>query len=160
RAPSIAAASNICAIGVANLAGQYRAVRTCGNPGLGPEKAHAFSAGVIFEMGGFKANLDWYKFKFTDELTAGPASGLLTALSTVGCGNAALTARFTFTSAGCNANGTTVLRIDVNNVNGPKTTTSGYDFRAQYDRNDFLLDGSAWQIGVEATYLQKYQRGD
>lgn len=162
RAPTIGAASSQCGIGVANLAGQYRAVRTCGNPNLGPEKADAYSAGVIFQMGGFKATLDWYRFDFSGELTSEPASGLLTALAdpaSGGCGNAALVARFTFTSAGCLTNGTSVLRIDVNNVNGPATKTEGYDVRAQYDWDDFLLDGSGWEVGLEATYLDKFARG-
>jgi iron complex outermembrane recepter protein len=53
-----------------------------------------------------------------------------------------------------------VLRIDVNNVNGPATKTSGLDFRAQYDWDDFLLDGSNWQVGAEVTYLLDFKRGD
>jgi iron complex outermembrane receptor protein len=162
RAPTIAAASSGCQIGVANLGGQYRAVRTCGNPALGPEKADTYNAGVVFETGGFRATLDYYKFKFKGELTSEPASGLLTALATPGaCGNAALIARFQFDSTiGCTANGAGVLRIDVNNVNGPATKTSGLDFRAEYNVDDFLLDGASWQAGVEATYLIDYKRGD
>ena len=160
RAPTIAAASPLCAVGVANLAGQYRAVRTCGNADLGPEKADTYNVGVVFDYGGFKASLDYYRFDFTDELTTEPASGLLTALSVVGCGNAALTARFQFDDRGCLANGASVLRIDVNNVNGPATKTSGLDFRAQYDVDDLFVDGVSWQAGVEATYLLDYKRGD
>jgi len=160
RAPSIAAASSLCAVGVANLAGQYRAVRTCGNAQLGPEKADTYNAGVVFDYGGLKASLDYYRFDFTDELTTEPASGLLSALAVVGCGNAALVARFQFDDRGCLPNGASVLRIDVNNVNGPDTKTSGLDFRAQYDVDDLFVDGVSWQAGVEATYLLEYKRGD
>ncbi len=160
RAPTIAAASNICAVGVANLAGQYRAVRTCGNSALGPEKSDTYNLGVIVETGGLRASVDYYRFDFTDELTTEPSGGLLTALGTTGCGNAALVARFQFDSRGCLASGVSVLRIDTNNVNGPATKTSGLDFRASYDWSDFLVAGADWEIGGEATYLLDYKRGN
>jgi iron complex outermembrane receptor protein len=169
RAPTIAAASANCAVGVANLGGQYRAVRTCGNTALKPEKSDAFSAGAIVAMGGFKATLDWYKFNFTDELTAESSSGLFTALTTTpnGCGIAELVARFQFDNRGCFQDPNTklpsplsVLRVDVNNVNGPKTVTSGFDLRAEYDWDNLFLDGSNWQVGLEGTYLREYKRGD
>ena len=160
RAPGIVASSSICAVGVANLAGQYRAVRTCGNSALTPERSDTYNVGVIVDFSGFRASVDYYRFDFSDELTTEPAAGLLTALGAVGCGNATLIARFQFDSRGCLANGTSVLRIDVNNVNGPATKTSGLDFRASYDWSDFLIDGADWQIGGEATYLLAYKRGD
>ena len=162
RAPAIASTTSNCQVGVANLGGQYRAVRTCGNPNLGPEKSDTYNAGVVVEFSGFRATLDYYRFDFADELTSEPASGLLTSLATPGaCANATLIARFQFDSTiGCTANGAGVLRIDVNNVNGPATKTSGLDFRAQYDWEDFLVDGANWQVGVEATYLLDFKRGD
>ncbi len=161
RAPTAAQTINGCATGVANIGGQYRAVQTCGNPNLKPEKADSYGAGVIVKYHGFTATLDYYKFKFKGELTAESSSRLFASMFTPNnCGNAAfaaLQARFQFTNAGCGA--ANVLRIDTFAVNGPSTTTSGLDFRANYDWDDFLLDGSNWSAGVEATYLIEYKRG-
>jgi len=161
RAPTLAQASPNCAVGVALLGGQYRAVRTCGNPGLTPETADTFNVGALIEFGGFRASIDYFDFNFKDELTAESASRLFATMFPAGaparCSVADLAARFQFAGGVCSA--ATVLRVDVNNVNGPSTKTSGLDFRAEYNRDDFLLDGSSWQIGAEATYLIEYKRG-
>jgi iron complex outermembrane recepter protein len=161
RAPTIAAASNICAVGVALLGGQYRAVRTCGNPGLKPETADTYNIGALVQFGGFSASIDYFNFDFKDELTAESSSRLFATMFPAtgpnGCGIAELAARFQFAGGVCSA--ANVLRVDVNNVNGPGTKTSGFDFRAQYDWEDFLLDGASWSVGAEATYLIEYKRG-
>jgi len=163
RAPSSVQVVNACATGVANLGGQYRAVQTCGNPSLQPEKAKAFNVGAIVNFHGFTATLDYYKFNFKGELTTESASRMFATLFPTGvgtgtCGQApALDARFQFAGGVCNA--ANVLRIDTFNVNGPNTDTSGVDFKANYAWNDFLIDGSAWNAGVDATRLIDYKRG-
>jgi outer membrane receptor protein involved in Fe transport len=50
-----------------------------------------------------------------------------------------------------------MLRISRFNLNGPETETSGFDVRLQYDFPQ-LFGGSA-AIGVEGTYLEKFERG-
>jgi iron complex outermembrane receptor protein len=159
RAPSAAQINPGCAVGVANLGGQYRAVQTCGNPNLKPETADSYSVGFIFQKGGFNATVDYYLFKFKDELTTEGSSNLFAAMFTPNRCNdpafAALQARFTFSNAGCSA--ANVLRVDTFTVNGPRTETSGYDIRASYDWEGWF--DASYQVGVEATYLKKYARG-
>ena len=161
RAPSAGQITSNCAVGVANLGGTYRGVQTCGNPNLTPETADAYSVGAIFQKWGFNVTLDYYLFKFKDELTTEGASNLFAAMFPAGvnrCGDpafAALQARFTFAAGGCST--ANLLRIDTFTVNGPPTETSGYDFRASYDWDGFFE--ANYQVGVEATYLKKYARG-
>ena len=159
RAPSAAQVNPGCATGVANLAGQYRAVRTCGNPALEPETADAYNAGFIVQGGGFNATLDYWLIDFQGELTTEGASNLVSALFPTGqpnqCGVPELRARFQFAGDICDA--ANLLRVDTFTVNGPSTRASGVDFRLSYDWSGWL-DGS-WQVGAEATYLIEYSRG-
>lgn len=169
RAPTSLQTVNSCATGVSNIGGQYRAVQTCGNPDLAPEKATAYNIGTIVKYGGFQATLDYYNFDFKGELTTESAARLFASMFPTGlavtdpshpCNAAAfapLKARFQFAAGTCAAGN--VLRIDSFNVNGPNTKTSGVDFKATYSWDDFLLDGSSWSAGVETTYLIKYARG-
>jgi iron complex outermembrane receptor protein len=163
RAPTSVQTINACATGVANIGGQYRAVQTCGNPALQPEKAKAYNVGAIVTYHGFQATLDYYKFNFKGELTSESATRMFATLFPSGTGTGicgttpALEARFQFAGGVCNA--ANVLRIDTFNVNGPATDTSGIDFKATYVWDDFLVDGSFWNVGVEATRLIDYKRG-
>jgi iron complex outermembrane receptor protein len=163
RAPTSTQTINACAVGVANLGGQYRAVQTCGNPSLQPEKANAYNFGGIVNFHGFTATLDYYKFNFKGELTTESAGGIFSSMFPTGtgvgnCGTIpALEARFQFAGGVCNA--ANVLRVDTFNVNGPATDTSGLDFKANYVWDDFLLKGSSWAVGVDATRLIDYKRG-
>jgi iron complex outermembrane receptor protein len=163
RAPSGIQTTNACATGVANIGGQYRAVQTCGNPNLAPEKADSYNVGGIVSFGGFRATLDYYWFNFKGELTTESASRMYAKLFPSGTGTGlcgtvpALEARFTFAGGVCSA--ANVLRINTFTVNGPNTDTSGLDFKADYTWDDFLVDGSRWNVGVEANYLFEYKRG-
>lgn len=159
RAPGLAASDPGCATGVANLGGQYRAVETCGNPNLKPETADAFNVGVMLDIGNFTASLDYFLFKFEQELTIESASRLFASMFTPNrCDDpayAALQARFAFAGGVCSA--ANVLRINVLNVNGPGTDTSGYDLRLEYSWPE--LFGGALAVGLEATYLEEFSRG-
>ena len=172
RAPSATVVNNDCATGVANLLGQYRSVRTCGNPNLQPETADAYNVGFILQRGGFNATLDYWLIDFQGELTTEGSSNLVAAMfpggagSNHACGSAApeLEARFLFPTGRCaslpvgtNVNASDLLRVDTFNVNGPDTRASGVDFRASYDW-DGWFDGH-FQVGAEATYLIEYSRG-
>jgi len=163
RAPTSTQVTNACATGVANIGGQYRAVQTCGNPDLQPEKARAYNAGVLVNFHGFTASVDYFKFNFKGELTTESSSRLFATLfpAGTGVGNCgaipALQARFQFAGGVCNA--ANVLRIDTFNVNGPNTKTDGLDFKANYAIDDLLMDGTQWNAGVDATRLLHYKRG-
>jgi iron complex outermembrane recepter protein len=167
RAPPQGNVSGGCNVGVAQLGGRFRAVETCSNENLRPEIADSLSAGLIFNVGGFTATVDYYYFEFEKELAAESALrlynrffGVTAALPTgtpANCTNPALaTLRDRFTFAGA-CSGENVTRIRAFQVNGPATVTSGYDVRLQYDWPE--LAGGAVTIGAEATYLAEYKRG-
>ncbi|WP_293365551.1 TonB-dependent receptor [Phenylobacterium sp.] len=161
RAPAPGLVGAGCNNGVRVLGSAYRAFQSCGNPDLKPEKADTFNVGAILEIGGFTATLDYFNFKFKDEITEESGARLYATMfpggTNVNCGAAAfaeLQARFTFAGACGAAN---VARLRSFTINGPNTKTSGLEFRAQYDW-DGWFDG-AWAIGGEATYLIEYKRG-
>ena len=162
RAPGPGLVGNSCNNGVRVLGSAYRAFQSCGNPDLKPEKADTFNLGAIVEIGGFTATVDYFNFKFKDELIEESGARLYATMfpgaSNVNCGNpafAALQARFTFAGA-CGAANVARLRSFV--INGPTTDTSGLEFRVQYDW-DGWFDGR-WAVGGEATYLIEYKRGE
>jgi iron complex outermembrane receptor protein len=162
RAPVLPTLDPGCATGVVQISGQYRAQETCGNAGLKPETADTFNVGILLSPGNFTASVDYFLFKFEGELTLESSSRMAATLSAPGACDptnaqyAPLRARFTFANDVCGAANT--LRVSRYNLNGPETETSGFDVRLQYDFPE-LFGGSA-AIGVEGTYLEKYERGE
>lgn len=161
RAPGPGLTGTGCNNGVRVLGSAYRAFQSCGNPDLKPEKADTFNVGVIFEMGGLSATLDYFNFRFKDEIIEESGSRLYATMfpggTNVNCGNAAfaeLQARFSFAGTCAAAN---VARLRSFTINGPNTDTSGIEARVQYDW-DGWFDG-AWAVGGELTYLIEYKRG-
>jgi iron complex outermembrane receptor protein len=162
RAPGPGLTVNSCNNGVRVLGGSYRAFQTCGNPDLKPEKADTYNIGVIFEYGGFMATVDYFNFKFKDEIIEESGSRLYATMfpngTNVNCGNpafAALEERFTFAGACGAAN---VARLRSFTINGPSTDTSGLEFRAQYDWDGWF--DAHYAVGGELTYLIEYKRGE
>ncbi|HEY8614957.1 TonB-dependent receptor domain-containing protein [Phenylobacterium sp.] len=162
RAPGPGLTGSGCNNGVRVLGSAYRAFQSCGNPDLKPEKADTFNVGAIVELGGFSATVDYFNFKFKDELIEESGSRLYATMfpnnTNVRCGDpvyAALQARFTFAGACGAAN---VARLRSFAVNGPNTDTSGIEARAQYAW-DGWFDGR-WAVGTEVTYLIEYKRGN
>lgn len=144
--------------------GVYRPVDTYNNPNLKPETATTYNIGAVVERGGFSASIDYYAFRFKNEITTETGTTLLasmfpSALGTTGhCGDAAyadLQSRFNFGGLACNlSNFVGVSRA--NWINGPSVNTSGLDFTASYTR-DFM--GGRVSFGGDATYLMNYKRG-
>lgn len=160
RAPGPGLTGTGCNNGVRVLGSAYRAFQSCGNPDLKPEKADTFNVGVIFDMGGFSATLDYFKFKFKDEIVEESGSRLYATMfpgnANTNCGAAAfadLQARFTFAGTCGAAN---VARLRSFTINGPNTDTSGLEARAQYDWDGWF--DASWAVGGEATYLIEYKR--
>ncbi|WP_332772897.1 TonB-dependent receptor domain-containing protein [Phenylobacterium sp.] len=145
--------------GVRNQGGQYRAVVTANNPDLEPETADTYNIGVLVEFDGFSASVDYWNFDFEGELGVEDATALFNAINPAGCAKPALAARFIFTGACSQA---TLLQTTIKYVNGPRTKTSGFDVRVQYDFDDFFgMDfmGSSVTVGAEATILSEVKRG-
>jgi iron complex outermembrane receptor protein len=151
RAPNPTTVGNNCQTGVANINGTYRAVKTCENPDLKPETADTFNFGILFNPGNLTASVDYYQFKFKDELTVESAARMYAQLNCA-TSPAALQARFQFAGA-CNAN---PVLMTTYYINGPDTDTSGIDLRVQYDFPS-IFGGSA-TLGLEGTYIIEYDR--
>ncbi|MBL8556357.1 MAG: TonB-dependent receptor [Phenylobacterium sp.] len=161
RAPGSGLTGSNCNNGVRVLGSAYRAFQSCGNPDLKPEKADTYNIGAIVEFGGFTATVDYFNFKFKDEIIEESGSRLYATMFPGGlntnCGAAAfadLQARFTFAGT-CGAANVARLRSFV--INGPNTKTSGLEFRAQYDWDGWY--DASYTVGAEATYLIQYKRG-
>ncbi len=160
RAPSQVSVTPGSSKGVRNLGGSYRAVSTVNNPGLEPETATASNLGVLVNYRGFSASVDYYRFDFKKELIVEDASQLFAAINATNCAKPAFAARFVFVGGVCSQ--PNLLQETLRIVNGQSTKTSGFDFRAQYDFDNFFgmdLYGAAVTVGGDATYLQKYERG-
>ena len=160
RAPGPGLTGANCNNGVRVLGGSYRAFQSCGNPNLKPETADTYNIGAIIEYNGFTATLDYFNFKFKDEIIEESGSRLYATMFPTAAGNcgnpafAELQARFTFAGA---CGGANVARLRSFVINGPQTKTSGLEFRAQYEWDGWF--DANWTVGAEATYLIEYKRG-
>jgi len=152
RAPNPSIVGNNCTTGVANINGSYRAVQTCQNAGLKPETAETYNFGILLNPGNFTASLDYYLFKFKDELTNESAARMYAQLNCA-TSPAALLARFQFSGA-CSAN---PVLMTTYYINGPDTDTSGVDMRLQYDFTNVF--GGSMIAGLEGTYIIEFDRG-
>ncbi|HEX7759072.1 MAG TPA: TonB-dependent receptor [Caulobacteraceae bacterium] len=157
-----------------NIGGTFRAVRIFGNPNLKPEKATTFNVGAILEMGHLTATLDYWNFNFKAPIVTEPVAGMVAAmfpsdpavkaalLAQYGVPNncltpadAALLARFSFTSSGCGIGN--VVRLDTNYINGAGVKTDGLDFSVDYRIEDVW--GGTVRVGGDATWVHKYSTG-
>lgn len=152
-----------------NVRGIFRAIDTIGDPNLSPEKATAYNVGALVETGGFRASIDYFKFKLRDSITVEPLGALAAALyptnTTNRCADpayAAVLARFTFQDL--NGNGiaddcaaANIARVRVNTINGSTVTTDGLDFAASYAIRDLL--GMRVTVGADATWSLNYDVG-
>ncbi len=152
----------------------YRPVQTFGNPQLDPETADTFNVGFLFDVGAFKAQIDFFKFAFKDEITTETAARIYGTMfpsanpATWQCGSAALFDRFRFGTDTVNTTaygGRTVPTCHPNNllsvrnnvINGPKTDITGIDLNASYAWDD-ILNGTL-TLGGDASILTDYKRG-
>jgi iron complex outermembrane receptor protein len=139
----------------------YRPVDTYNNPNLIPETADTFNVGLIFQAGGFRASVDYYQFKFKDELTTETGADIYrtmfpsAAASSWRCTDAALLARFTFSGGVCSPDN--FLGVRSNQINGPTVDTSGIDFEAAYLWDGVL--GGDIEVGIAGNQILEYLRG-
>lgn len=148
------------------ILGVFRAVDIFSNPDLKPEKAKTYNFGLLFNVGDFKASVDYFMFDFENPIVAEPVAGITNALYPNGaagannCANpayAALVARFTFNGA-CGTPTTSIARLKTFYVNGAGVKNSGFDFNAEYRFKDVI--GGDLTLGGTATYVQKYEVGE
>lgn len=159
---------NLAQFNLPGVGSLYRPVITNNNPNLEPETADTFNVGAIVKLGNFRATLDYFKFKFKDELTTETAASLVSTMfpsatqSTWLCNNAAFRARFQFADDGNPATDdcrpANLLGVTANLINGPDVDTSGVDFQATYVWPELFMAGD-FTVGVEGTYTIEYMRG-
>jgi iron complex outermembrane receptor protein len=147
------------------ILGVFRAVDIFGNPNLNPEKANTYNGGLLFNVGNFKASVDYFQFDFKNPIVAEPVAGIVSALypnGAAGANNCAdpayagLVARFTFNGA-CGTPTTSIARLRTNYINGAAVKNSGFDFSADYRFQDVL--GGELALGGSATYISEYKVG-
>ncbi len=163
RAPGQAAVTPGSSKGVRNISGSYRAVVTENNPFLQPETATTGNLGVLVNVGGFTASVDYWTFDFKKELIVEDAGQLLAALNATNCAKPAFAARFVNVGgAPVCTTAANVLQATIKIVNGQNTKTSGYDLRGQYEFDNFFgMDffDTKVTVGAEATLTKEYKRG-
>ncbi|MDO9338792.1 MAG: TonB-dependent receptor [Caulobacter sp.] len=161
-----------------SINGTFRAVDIYGNPDLEPETATTYNIGVILNVGGLKASLDYFNFDFKDPITTEPVSGLVAQLFPGGIGSGAnlncaspFAARFAFSGgatcqsfkgpdpnnplpgAAAAASGA-ITRVTTNTINGAGVQTSGLDLMVDYTFDD--VAGGSLTVGGNATYVIEY----
>ena len=160
RGPPSVQTSSRAGVSLQSILGTFRAVEQAGDPSLQPESAISYSAGAIFQRGGFRGSLDYYRFDLKDGIVAEPVGGMVDILFPNGaaganrCGDpalAALQARFQFSGV-CSAGNLT--RLLTKFINGSEVTTSGVDLMGAYEFGDVL--GGQLTVGGSATYVLEY----
>jgi iron complex outermembrane receptor protein len=146
----------------------YRPVDVANNPKLQPETADTYNVGAIINYGNFRATIDYFRFKFKDELTSETAASLVSTMfpsatsATWKCNVPDFAARFTFADDGNPATNdcapANLLGVKANLINGPNVDTSGVDFQATYLWDSALMEGDL-TFGVDGTYTIEYKRG-
>jgi outer membrane receptor protein involved in Fe transport len=165
RGPTAGNLSPNFATGLAPFAAtnnQFRSVDFFGNPSLEPETATTWSAGAIFELGGFRAIVDFWNYDIEDPIVSVPASAVVAqvanggAAATTNCASP-FAALITFATGPC-ANGVSlgadIARVRSDTVNGPKTKVSGIDFQFDYGIDDF--GGGSLSFGLSGSYINEY----
>ena len=109
----------------------------------------------MLETGGLHATADWWAYDFKDVLTVEPLSSVVAALfpngasTTNNCGTldaAFIASHFEFSGA-CGP--TTVVRVKLLRINGPKIKTDGMDFNVNYTFHEVV--GGDLMLGGVAT---------
>ncbi|MCR5869648.1 MULTISPECIES: TonB-dependent receptor domain-containing protein [unclassified Sphingomonas] len=145
----------------------FRPIDVFGNPNLVPESSKNYGAGVLLSAGGFSASIDYYRYDIEDAIVSDPLISMVNTLfpSTGGntCAtNAALAARFTFSTGPCTATTarTAISRVRTETQNGASITNEGIDVMASYRGTDMLGSGTRFAIGGNVTYTLQNRISD
>lgn len=155
--------TSLQAIGAASFAS--RAVDSFGNANLDPETADTFNAGIVTEIGNFRATLDYWKFKFEDPITSPPFNGIASNVvpTNGGLANCSAPMRDLVTFDGGNScvqgvtTGANLLRVRVDTINGAPVTTSGVDLELGYTFDNVF--GGTLDLSASGSYVLEYKVG-
>ena len=136
----------------------FKPVDVYGNAGLTPEKSENWSGGLLLKVGGFNASVDYFRYNLKNVIVTDPLSAMVATLFPTGAANtcaanAALAARFTFTTAGCTAATTvaSIARVKTVLQNGATLKNEGIDVSVNYRATQFLGSGLRFGIGADVT---------
>jgi len=150
-------------------ANQYRSIDLNGNPDLQPESADTWSLGFILQAGGFEAIVDYWNYKFKDQITTVPYAAISNAVGN-GPGSGAQLANCSHplryliifdnndTCTQGVTTGNNMQRIAAPVVNGSPVETAGIDLSLTYEFSDSLIRTGVLSVGVNATYIDKYDQ--
>ncbi len=145
-------------------ANSFKTIDVLANPGLEPEQAWVTNLGVLLQAGRFNASLDWWRVDIDGPLYRSSPAQIAAAYANQGCfdGGAGVG------SAACDilrghifplgSSLAALERINVRFVNGTYEITSGVDLSLRFAGLGAL--GTAWDISLEGTYVDKYRSGD
>ncbi|WP_294192341.1 TonB-dependent receptor [uncultured Sphingomonas sp.] len=143
----------------------FKPVEILGRPGLQPETSTNLSGGVLFNAGGLRASVDYFRYQIRDTIVADPLGGMVATLfAGSNCTNAAYAAlrqRFFFNDGGGVAGAGTCSAANVSRVvttyqNGARVRDAGLDFNLDYDADVGAVRVS---MGGSATYNLEYKTG-
>jgi len=150
--------------GIIAAGNNFKSVDFPGNPEIGPEKAFTYNIGAIFEVGGFRAILDYWNFEIEDQITQVPANVVATSVAGVGNGTqlvncaAPLRELITFNNNNTCTQGVTtgndIARVLSPTTNGPTIKASGIDAQVDFRTNDVW--GGTFSAGASLSYYLKY----
>jgi iron complex outermembrane receptor protein len=145
----------------------FKSVDFFGNPGVGPETAFTSNIGAIFEAGGLRAIVDYWRFDFEDQIVTVPANIVATAVAGTGNGSQAVNCAsplrplITFSNNDTCVQGVTVgndiARVRSDITNGSRVETSGLDLSLSYAFADPVAGGDL-TVGIDASHVLEYRQ--
>lgn len=146
--------------GINAAGGFFFPVDRIGNPGLGPESALTYNLGFVVNAGDFNLQVDYFNYDFEGGLTTTPENPIVSSVFS-GPGNTAncaspLVDLVGFNSITCTPGAPAsaeLARVRTQFVNGPDTTTNGFDVEADYS---FYLGDLTLTVGTAFTYILNF----
>ncbi|MBX3706066.1 MAG: TonB-dependent receptor [Pseudomonadales bacterium] len=151
--------------GVSAAGGAFKAIDNRGDPGLQPETADTMSLGAILQFERFEAIVDYWNYKFEDQITTVPYDSIGNAVGN-GPGNGGQLANcnhplrdlVVFSNNNTCEQGVTlggdIQRISTFVINGSEVEISGFDIGLKYDFGD-VFNGQL-TAGFDTTLITKY----
>lgn len=137
----------------------FKAIDIVGNPDLEPEDATNFNLGLIFQpIDNLNLTVDFWQFDLRKAIVRDSFNAIIaTCFSTTADSvlRDQACARITFQGGDASVAGN-VERVSTDYINGPDITTSGIDYRLDFD---IPSDVGLFSIGTSGTYILKFDVG-
>lgn len=161
--PQSALTGRVTALAFTDPALAFKAWDTVGNPDLDPESALATNIGVLLNLGGFSASIDYWRFDFEDPLQLESGTQIVNAYIANDCADGGtgvgtmncdvLRGRIFPTGVAASS----LERIERFVINGSDILTDGLDLTAVYA---WSWGGVDLTLGAQASYTLSYESDD